>query len=235
MEAQWLLRPLMSHLECIELNKKPLTIQTALLTTTMTSPTPTRNDSDTSYSRSSTLDEDPKLGSDLPSITQIYTDAARYEKVLVCNKNSSIHSSSSDDCVAGFTQRFGKDLSVVAPEQGELHEAIAKLSVAGDTFTPSDSSSDSDTYADSPESNSPESDDAGFDPEDLEKRLAEATSKEQRRSSTTDGESWRIPATEVVDLLIQEFGSLTLEGDQEKLILEADTALFQDVVILVHI
>jgi sterol 3beta-glucosyltransferase len=197
----------------------------------MTSPMPTRNDSNSSYSRSSTLDEDP--GSDPPSITQIYTDAARYEKVLVSNgwmRKSSTDSSSSEDCVTCFTDRFGKDLTAVAPEQGELHEAIAKLSVAGDTLTPSDSSSDSDTYT-----GSPESDDADFDPEDLEKRLEEATSKQQRRSSTTDGESWRIPAAEVVDLLIQEFGSLTFEGDQEKLILEADTALFQDVVILVHI
>jgi sterol 3beta-glucosyltransferase len=57
------------------------------------------------------------------------------------------------------------------------------------------------------------------------------------RSSTLDGEKWRRCSTETIKLLIEEFGPLAQEGEEEeeeKLIVEADGAFFhQDVVILV--
>lgn len=184
----------------------------------------------------STLDDDDDSLSDSlndmhwhpPSISQIYTDAAQYDKVLVqggCTRRSSTDSEagSSDLQPGGVTNLIGRDLE--RPTQDNVHDQLAKLSVTGDTFISSELNEEPESYDDS-ESISP-SEDQSFDL-DLEV-TPEGT-------STPDSESWRLSPVEVVDLLVQEFGPLTDEtdpDDREELIVETDAGLFQDVVILV--
>ncbi|KAF8827687.1 hypothetical protein HHX47_DHR4000057 [Lentinula edodes] len=106
----------------------------------------------------------------------------------------------------GFDELVAKDL-----DQNELDavERSARLDVAGTTWTDAEFTSEPDSYSD--DTLIP-----NFDPQ-------------FHRVATLDGDSWKLDSDELVNLLVQEFGSL---GEDEKLIFEADAFMFSDVLIV---
>ncbi|KAJ4469003.1 hypothetical protein C8R41DRAFT_634859 [Lentinula lateritia] len=106
----------------------------------------------------------------------------------------------------GFDELVAKDLN-----QNELDavERSARLDVAGTTWTDAEFTSEPDSYSD--DTSIP-----NFDPQ-------------FHRVATLDGDSWKLDSDELVNLLVQEFGSL---GEDEKLIFEADAFMFSDVLIV---
>jgi sterol 3beta-glucosyltransferase len=120
-----------------------------------------------------------------------------------------------NEVVKGFADLVAVDLD--SPQRA-IAGRLAKLTVTGDSLTdtpsPESSGSDSDTEESSPQD------------EDKKPSLTPG-------SSTADGEVLELTPDEIVDLLVQEFGPLTAEGEEEKLLIEKDGAWLHDVVILV--
>jgi sterol 3beta-glucosyltransferase len=185
--------------------------------------------------RSSGSSDDDSLNSDpdQPVISKLFNDAGLYDKFLAEHGNEALDSAQEGaNGVAGFADLIASGLNT--PEKA-ITGRLAKLSVTADSWTsgeltsePESYDSDSDTEVSSV-LNTPPLDEAGAE----ESVKGEPTPLP--RSSTLDGEKWRRCSTETIKLLVEEFGSLTREGEEEEeLIVEADGAFFhQDVVILV--
>jgi sterol 3beta-glucosyltransferase len=98
---------------------------------------------------------------------------------------------------------------------------LAKLSVHADSWISGELTSD-------PESYYTDSDTESFEPKLLSNDVSEPTTKEPAsgllRSSTMNSKKWRHSPEETVGLLVQEFGLLTQEGEEEKVEIEADPA-----------
>ncbi|KAJ3828774.1 glycosyltransferase family 1 protein [Lentinula raphanica] len=110
----------------------------------------------------------------------------------------------------GFDELVAKDL-----DQNEL-AAIgrsARIGVAGTTWT------DAAEFTSEPESYS-------------EDTSVPKSDSQFHRVATTDGDSWKLEQDELVKLLVQEFGPLAGEEEEEKLIFEADAVMFSDVLIV---
>jgi sterol 3beta-glucosyltransferase len=172
--------------------------------------------------------DDDSLNSepDQPVISKLFSDAGLYDRYLAEHGSESLYSAQGGaNGVAGFADLIASGLNT--PEKA-ITGRLAKLSVTGDSWTSGEQTSD------------PESYDTDSDTEDLvtldeiEESAKEDLTPVLPRSSTLDGEKWKRCAEETMILLIQEFGPLAQEGEEEKLIVEADGAFFhQDVVILV--
>jgi sterol 3beta-glucosyltransferase len=184
----------------------------------------------TPIEHTNSFDDDDDSLNDMspPSISQIYTDAARYNKVLVqggCTRRSSTDSDPGTANLEGVTNLIGRALEGATKDNAS--DQLVKLSVAGDTFTPTELTEEPESYDDDTESTEDQSIDQSID--------LEVTPE---GASTPDSESWKLSPVEIVDLLVQEFGPLADQADPEdceELISETDVGLFQDVVILVCI
>lgn len=184
--------------------------------------------------QSSGSGDDDSLNSDpdQPVISKLFSDAGLYDKFLAEHGNEGLDSAQAGaNGIAGFADLIASGLNT--PEKA-IAGRLAKLSVTGDSWTSGELTSE------------PESYDTDSDTEDslvLKTPPDEASAEESvegeptplPRSSTLDGEKWRRCSTETIKLLIEEFGPLAQEAEeQEKLIVEADGAFFhQDVAILV--
>jgi sterol 3beta-glucosyltransferase len=184
--------------------------------------------------QSSGSGDDDSLNSDpdQPVISKLFSDAGLYDKFLTEHGNEGLDSAQEGaNGIAGFADLIASGLNT--PEKA-ITGRLAKLSVTGDSWTSGELTSE------------PESYDTDSDTEDslvLKTPPDEASAEESvegeptplPRSSTLDGEKWRRCSTETIKLLIEEFGPLAQEAEeQEKLIVEADGAFFhQDVAILV--
>ena len=172
------------------------------------------------------LDNNPST-----SLSKLFSDAEDYKKALAeCRCHDGRLSTKEDcACVTSFKDLIGDDLNIPENAATSNMAKMAKMSVTGDGWTPGHAlTSEPESYDDD--------DDSPVSPEDPETK----TTKQEvefkpvvARSSTIDGERWKLEPRDIVDLLIQEFGSLASEDEEEKLIIEADAGLFNDIIILV--
>lgn len=171
------------------------------------------------------LNSDP----DQPVISKLFTDAALYNKFLDEQGCTEFWSTQGgDSSIPGFADLVAAGLS--SPEKA-ITGRLAKLSVKGDSWVSSETTSEPESY----------DTDSETDESSGQKTLQDEVQELERleptpvlpRSSTLDGEKWKLEPDEIVNLLVEEFGPLAAEGEQENLIIEADGAFFhQDVVIL---
>ncbi|KAF9468587.1 glycosyltransferase family 1 protein [Collybia nuda] len=157
-----------------------------------------------------------------PTMSQIYCDAAAFEKVLA--GSGCINSRGSDKNGAnGFADLVGRDLN---SSEKAVAGRIARLCVTQYSWTPDDPTAEIDTHEEpkSPDHQSWE----------LEKPLE---SPVIHRVQADNDDTWKLNPRQIIDLLVQEFGPLTSEGEEERLVLETDGCLIHDVIIVgvIHI
>lgn len=162
------------------------------------------------------------LDDETQNLPQLFSDAARYEKFLAETKSSNSsagnESKEASDIVAGFADLVGENLN---SSEKAIAGRFAKLSVVGESWINDGLSSEPESY---------DSEDFGKDDMETEPSTPAASDH-----AVVEGEEeWRVSPPRVVDLMIQEFGPLTAEGEEEKLIIEADGALVCDVVVIVR-
>ncbi|TCD70176.1 hypothetical protein EIP91_004646 [Steccherinum ochraceum] len=166
-------------------------------------------------SRSSSLNDDTDGPAVEPvSLTQFFADASLYKQALCNPEHSSFYRASENETIQDFTDLVGRHLD--SPEQA-LAGRLTRLSVEDTEWFPDDG----EVIVDEPEEY--ETDRAPLEP------VPEKPEDLPIPSTTTPTES--LTAEEVVATLIQEHGALAPDGE-EKLLLETDAALVQDVVIV---
>ncbi|KAG5716720.1 Sterol 3-beta-glucosyltransferase [Termitomyces sp. T112] len=167
-----------------------------------------------SLSRSSTLSDDIQdiaATSDPPTLSQLYGEAAEFEKVLAksgCIDCRHSHKDGSN----GFADLVGHDLSRC--EQA-VADRVNKLSVSR-------------LYTDDVLGSSNDNEDTL----EVDGTQSEPPSPIINRVVTEEEEPWQLDPPEIISLLIDEFGPLTTEGEDEKLLLETDGCLILDVFII---
>jgi sterol 3beta-glucosyltransferase len=173
---------------------------------------------------SSTDDEFTDGSSGLP---RLFSDASLYERFL--NDGGSVErlghlkDHSENEVVKGFTDLVAVDLESDSKAKA-ITDRFAKIAVTGDSWPG--------PFAE-PESYEPDVDMDKYSLDDGEKEGSRPlTPPNISRSSTLDREAPKLTSDEIIDLLVQEFGPLAAEGEEEKLIIEADAAWIHDVVIL---
>lgn len=121
----------------------------------------------------------------------------------------------------GFADLVAGDLD--SPEKA-VAGRYAKLSVAAESLSEASPNPELESY------------DAASDSSDSSLQDEVKKASDPITPDVSDsGESLELAPDEIIDLLIQEFGPLAAEGEDEKLIIEADGALLQDVIILASI
>ncbi|KAJ7044079.1 glycosyltransferase family 1 protein [Mycena alexandri] len=180
--------------------------------------TPSR--SDTFSSDDDSLNSDP-----IPSTDNFYSEAAAFEQVLATN-----------GCIEGReTYKDGKNgyEALVAKDLSEEEQGIAcraaRLRATGSSpsWTPSPTS----TIVEEPESYVEERDDSLDDSDDSSSTHCDIPPPVLKRSGTQT-DAWRLEPEEVIRLLVNEFGPLAIEGEEEKLLLETDGGLVKEVAIV---
>ena len=150
--------------------------------------------------------------------SQLYTEAANFEKVLlhsgcinpdgVCPKGTT-----------GFADLVGCDLSKC--ERALLDRDAQLHAVEKPWFLPeSDSDDDSHDHQATPE---------GFS-------LSQITQPDIRRAPSMDNQCLTyLEPKDIVNILVREFGPVAAPGDEEKLLLEADGCLIHDIAVMVSL
>jgi sterol 3beta-glucosyltransferase len=177
----------------------------------------TRQSSGSSSADDDSLNNEP----DQPVISKLFNDVALYNKFLT--EQGCVQRDASS--VPGFADLIAGGLS---PEEMAITGRLAKLSVRGDSWLSTEQTSDPESYdSESDESTGLKThEDVVQEPEEPVPFLP--------RSATLDGDKWKLESDEIVNLLVEEFGPLAAEGEEEKTIIEDDGAFFhQDVLILV--
>ncbi|KAJ7250909.1 hypothetical protein B0H12DRAFT_1018998 [Mycena haematopus] len=154
------------------------------------------------------------------SFDNFYSEAAAFEEVLAvtgCIEDRE----SRQDGVNGFADLVGKDLT---SEERALASHTAKLRATGSV------PSWTGTIVAEPETY--EERDSSLDLSDDSSTLCEIPGPELNRAGTMDDDPWKLQPEEIVRLLVNEFGPLAPEGEEEKLLLETDGGLFKVVVIV---
>ncbi|KAJ7670244.1 hypothetical protein B0H17DRAFT_948984 [Mycena rosella] len=192
---------------------------------------PTSADSLESAYRTDTLssgditDDDLSLTDPVSSLDHFYTEAAAFEQVLASNgciegRETGVNG------LNGFEDLVAKHLT---PSEQAITSRAVKLRATGSapSWTPSPTSSISeepDTYSEEP--------DDSLDDSDESSTICAIPVPTIHRSGTLDSDPWKLDPDEVVRLLIEEFGPLAPEGEEEKLLLETDGGLIKDISIL---
>ncbi|KAJ6613328.1 hypothetical protein B0H10DRAFT_1917477 [Mycena sp. CBHHK59/15] len=176
-----------------------------------------------SPSRTDTFSSDEEsLAEPASSFDHFYTKAVAFEKVLATNGCIEGRETCQNGA-NGFDDLVAKDLS---PEEQANAFRAARLRVAGTSWTPTNSiSEEPESYTEEPDSSLDHSDSASTASCDIPEPVL-------HRKGTQDTDAWKLEPTEVVRLLIQEFGALAPDGEEEKLILETDGGLIKDVAIV---
>lgn len=189
---------------------------------------PTRTDtlrsSDTTLSGS----DDDSLQEPITSFDHFYTEAVAFQHVLV--SNGCIEDRRPDqDGANGFEDLVAKDLTLA--EQAAASRA-AKLSFRATGAVPSWTPSPTSSISEEPETYTEEPDDS-LDGSDESSTICDVPAPVLHRSGTTDSDAWKLEPEEVIRLIVNEFGPLAPEGEEEKLLLETDGGLIKDISILV--
>ena len=159
-----------------------------------------------------------------PGLPRLFSDASLYERFLndggSFDRLGHLKDDSENEVVKGFTDLVGVDLESHSKAKA-VTDRFAKLAVTGDSWPG--------PFAE-PESYEPDMDNSQDDGGREGNRPL--TPPNVSRSSTLDREAPTLTPDEIIDLIVQEFGPLATEGEEEKLIIEADAAWIHDVVIL---
>lgn len=186
-----------------------------------------RGRSQSSSSSSSEAPQDDKETNPLPapdpSLTHLFSDAASYGQILNMglNTHTDVAENNAEDRRAahdspnGFSQLVARDLN---DQERVASETLARLSVSN--WAPGEST---DLAPDVAVDESEEGPSEG-EHDKIEPSGTPHTGEEPKFED-------RLKPDEVLDLLQQEFGALAPPGE-EKLLLETDVSLFQEVVIL---
>jgi sterol 3beta-glucosyltransferase len=159
-----------------------------------------------------------------PGLARLFSDADLYGRILTSRPD--IHedelvledSQPAHDSLNGFSQLIARDLD---DNERAASEKFAQLSVSNWTSTLANNLAPEVDPDESDESASDDGHDATSPGNDI-KEAVEPNIDDQ----------FKLTPDEVLDLLQQEFGTLAPPGE-EKLLVETDATLFQDVVILV--
>ena len=154
-----------------------------------------------------------------PSLTRLFSDAASYDKILNPRtdvaENNAEDSRAAHDSPSGFSELVARDLD---DQERVASETLAQLSVS--TWAPGESTDLApDVAVDESEEGPPEGEHDKIEPSGITQAAVEPKFEE-------------LKPDEVLDLLQQDFGALAPPGE-EKLLLETDATLFQEVVVLV--
>jgi sterol 3beta-glucosyltransferase len=180
-----------------------------------------------SSSSSDTPHDEPKsTQSQDPAFARLFSDAALFDKVLATSPDHreggegglTAESRPVHDNLTGFSQLVARDLD---DNERAVSEKFAQITVSNW------SAAGAPTLA--PVVDPGESDESASDDEH-DKILPDSAVKE---AVEPDFEA-KLDPNEIVDLVEQEFGALAPKGE-EKLLLETDATLLQDVVILVRV
>jgi hypothetical protein len=152
-----------------------------------------------------------------PTLTQLFSDAASYNQIL--NTHTDVAANDAGDSQAahgGFSRLIGRDLE---DHERVASETLAQLSVSN--WAPGESTDLApDVGIDEPEVVPSEG-----EPDKVESSGATLPAVEPQFEA-------KLKPDEILDLLQQDFGALAPPGE-EKLLLETDATLFQEVVVLV--
>lgn len=155
-----------------------------------------------------------------PSLTLLISHAASYDQIL--NAHTDVADNNAKDCRAahdsqnGFSQLVARDLD---DQERVASETLAQLSVSN--WAPGESTDLApDDGVDESEEGPSEGEHDKIEPSGITHAAAEPKFED------------KLKPDEVLDLLQQDFGALASPGE-EKLLLETDATLFQEVVILV--
>jgi sterol 3beta-glucosyltransferase len=156
-----------------------------------------------------------------PSLTRLFSDAASYDQILNTHtdvaENSAEDGRAAHDSPNGFSQLVACDLE---DHERVASETLAQLSVSN--WAPGEST---DLAPDVGVDESEEGPSEGEEPDKIEPSGTVDVAVEPKLED-------KLTPDEVLDLLQQDFGALAPPGE-EKLLLESDATLFQEVVVLV--
>ncbi|KAJ6508847.1 glycosyltransferase family 1 protein [Mycena sanguinolenta] len=155
-----------------------------------------------------------------------YSEAALFEKVLAVNGLIEDRESHQDG-VNGFADLVGKDLT---SEERALASHTARLRATG--TVPSWTPSRSGIIVEEPDAYEEERDPSLDLSDDASSTLCEIPGPVLERTGTLDSDPWRLQPEEIVRLLINEFGPLAPEDEEEKLLLETDGGMVKLVSII---
>lgn len=151
-----------------------------------------------------------------PGLSKLFTDAASYNQILNVAVNDTEGSRAAHDSSNGFSQLIGRDLE---DHERVASETLAQLSVSN--WAPGESTD--------------LAPDAGVDESEWGPSEGEPDKAESSGTAVAGVEPEfedKLKPDEILDLLQQDFGALAPPGE-EKLLLETDATLFQEVVVLV--
>jgi sterol 3beta-glucosyltransferase len=155
-----------------------------------------------------------------PGLTRLFSDAASYDRIL--NTDTDVDNKSAEDSRAardspnGFSQLVARDLD---DQERVASETLAQLSVSN--WAPGESTDLApDVAVDESEEGPSEGEHDKIEPSGITDAAVEPKFED------------KLNPDEVLDLLQQDFGALAPPGE-EKLLLETDASLFQEVVVLV--
>ncbi|TFK40571.1 glycosyltransferase family 1 protein [Crucibulum laeve] len=165
-------------------------------------------------------DEDQLSGS--PLISQLYNEAAEFEKVLV---HSGCIDSRSEvvDGANGFDDLVARDLT---DSERAIADHAAKMSATQTSWITEHDLDHNVLYDELDEKQS-----VGT-PTISDTATAFSRKYPSLKRSTSQESETSLGPQEIVDILVEEFGSLTAPGEEEKLILETDGCLIHDVAIV---
>ena len=166
-----------------------------------------------------------------PGLSQMFSDAALYERVLTAcpeSLKSGFRFGAEDQalpkCLGGFNELVARDLGDV---ERAISGKLATLTV-NNWASPEDTPSTPDTLSEEePGENSSTENGAGENQSSLP-----APSVSQEDSELPQPSIPKLTPSEVIGLLEDEFGALAPPGE-EQLLLETDAAFFRDVIVLV--
>jgi len=156
--------------------------------------------------------------SDPPTLSSLFTSAAKFHNVLTisrCIDPQTSESSESEGSI-GFTDLVGRDLD---SSEHAAAANIARLRATQYSWGSNGLSADPESYQDD---KSDEGD---------EKFLASPTGTPE--SEESDSENFKLEPAQIVDILVEEFGPLASDDETESLVIESDGCMIaQDVFIV---
>lgn len=176
-------------------------------------------------SHSSSLDDELFENVD-GTLPKLFTDANLYKTLIsqFKDREDSVSSGESGDNVDAPSKPISGFADLIAGDLDSSDKAVAgrvaKISVTGDTWV--DFTSEPESYDESSESSDTD--------EQEETSLDDVPTSE----GPPDEQTSKLSPAEIVGLIVDEFGSLAVDDEEERLILEADAAFSLDVVILVR-
>ncbi|KAH8104667.1 glycosyltransferase family 1 protein [Cristinia sonorae] len=181
-----------------------------------------RRDSKHSPSRDSSFSADDPADSPVsgPSLTQFFADASLYKQAIANPDRANFYRASENETIQDFADLVGRHLA--APERA-LADKFARLSVEDSTWL----SDEKAVLVDEPQEDLADHDSQSETPP----HPHHAPERPEGQAQTEEVEAPQLSPDEIVELLRHEYGPLGPDGE-EKLIMEADAALVQDVVVM---